>query len=309
MPTKHTTSASTSVTARLNGDVGVVGVNDDWVVVMWVVLGAVFVCAFVCAFVVFVVNIILLPPYDYAFWAGWNNGLSGYNRWNFSVSDEGILRAKGAEISGTITATSGSFTGTINASSGTIGGFTIGEHSIMRLNPTDPDGQNNSLIGMSDGRQYAYAFWAGYNETNTGGTSRWNFSVQNNGKLTATNADISGTINATSGSFTGVISASTISGSTISGTTITGGTISGTTIKMTENNGYIQFGDGCFLTYTNNYGGSDNIDHIKLELSDGTYISLNSLSDTLIVHGNLIVEGNIQCSSSMWTTGTHISNI
>ena len=56
---------------------------------------------------------------------------------------------------------------------------------------------------------------------------KWNA----NGDLTASNANITGAINATSGSFKGTISASTITGSTINGGTITGASITGGTIS------------------------------------------------------------------------------
>ena len=56
---------------------------------------------------------------------------------------------------------------------------------------------------------------------------KWNA----NGDLTASNANITGAINATSGTFKGTISASTITGSTISGGTIKGASISGNTIS------------------------------------------------------------------------------
>lgn len=59
------------------------------------------------------------------------------------------------------------------------------------------------------------------------------FYVDKDGNLTATSATITGEINATSGTFSGTITASgTISGGTISGATVSGSTISGGTIKI-----------------------------------------------------------------------------
>lgn len=57
-----------------------------------------------------------------------------------------------------------------------------------------------------------------------------NFIVDTNGNVTARIGTFSGTINATSGTFSGNITASNMSGSTISGTEIKGGTITGSTI-------------------------------------------------------------------------------
>lgn len=84
-------------------------------------------------------------------------------------------------LTGTIYATAGSFSGTITSSSGTIGGFTIGANTLASTN-------NN--VGISSvSTTGELAFWAGSN-----------FGVTNQGILTASNATISGSITATSGS-------------------------------------------------------------------------------------------------------------
>ena len=98
------------------------------------------------------------------------------------ITPDGKLKATGAEITGNITATSGSFTGTVNANAGTftnvdiksgkIGGLTLASNSIK--------------------------------------SSNGNFSVTSGGKLTATDAIITGNITATSGSFTGAITATSL---------------------------------------------------------------------------------------------------
>ena len=98
------------------------------------------------------------------------------------ITPDGKLKATGAEITGNITATSGSFTGTVNANAGTftnvdiksgkIGGLTLASNSIK--------------------------------------SSNGNFSVTSGGKLTATDAIITGNITATSGSFTGAINATSL---------------------------------------------------------------------------------------------------
>ena len=91
---------------------------------------------------------------------------------SFIVTPSGGLTATGANITGTITATSGSFKGTITASSGSIGGFNISENGLVsgyvKITPTILTYGNN-------------------------------FKVDSDGKLTASGADLSGKISATSG--------------------------------------------------------------------------------------------------------------
>ena len=87
-----------------------------------------------------------------------------------SITTDGKLTATGVEISGTITATSGTFTGTVNANSGTF---------------TNVDIQSGNIGGLKL-------------SSNSITSSNGNFSVTSGGKLTATDADISGNINAES---------------------------------------------------------------------------------------------------------------
>ena len=104
------------------------------------------------------------------------------SQYSAEITPDGKLKATGAEITGNITATSGSFTGTVNANAGTftnvdiksgkIGGLTLASNSIK--------------------------------------SSNGNFSVTSGGKLTATDAIITGNITATSGSFTGAINATSL---------------------------------------------------------------------------------------------------
>lgn len=68
----------------------------------------------------------------------------------------------------------------------------------------------------------------GANNSNIGGAP---FRVYDDGYFVATNANITGNITATRGTFTGTISGSKISGSEISGGSIKGGYISGGTIS------------------------------------------------------------------------------
>ena len=106
----------------------------------------------------------------------------GDTKVNASISTSGKLTATGAEITGVITATSGSFTGTINANAGTF---------------TNVDIQSGKIGGLTLA-------------SNSIKSSNGNFSVTSGGKLTATDAIISGNITATSGSFTGAITATSL---------------------------------------------------------------------------------------------------
>jgi len=104
-------------------------------------------------------------------------------------------------FTGNLSGASGTFSGEISATTGDIGGWKITSGSLV--SPT-----NNS--GMSSG-----ATWAFY----TGGAvpASAPFRVSHSGNLYANNADIKGKIEATSGSFTGTITAAT---GTIGGWTI-----------------------------------------------------------------------------------------
>lgn len=94
------------------------------------------------------------------------------------ISPSGVLNATGANITGTVT-----------ASSGTIGGFTIGSASLYT-------GTSPNIVGIIPA---SLPFFAG--ATDNIGTSA-KFKVTNAGALTATGANISGAITATSGTFT-----------------------------------------------------------------------------------------------------------
>lgn len=129
------------------------------------------------------------------------------------VSKEGLLTARNALIYGTVYATDGEFTGTVNATAGGhIGGWYIGGDYIqgeyvdgnityttysLTLN-SNPTINGNWIEAVCEGQD---------------GTIETRFSVSGQGVLNATGADIAGTINATSGSFTnGTISDLTITG-------------------------------------------------------------------------------------------------
>lgn len=88
---------------------------------------------------------------------------------------------------GTLTAVNGNFTGTINATGGKIANFTIDSEYIQNSSKT---------IGF--GTSANWAFWAGGNTLET-----VKFRVDSSGNLYAISANISGTINATSGKISG----------------------------------------------------------------------------------------------------------
>ena len=154
----------------------------------------------------------------------------------FRVTPAGVLTANNATITGTINATSGTFTGTLSGANGsftgtlTTGSVRVGNEAIssgssekgISIQASGLSQWNNAWIQRADNSVY---FRAGnstrYILLDTSGTNEIkfpNFSVDNDGSITATNANITGEINATSGS--------------ISGNLITGGTISGTAIDI-----------------------------------------------------------------------------
>ena len=109
------------------------------------------------------------------------------------------LNVNAAKVNGTLTAATID-AGNINA--GTLTGMTINGGSLT--------------IGYSGFGDTKYAM------------------IDEYGKLTCSGADISGTINATDGSFSGTITSASISSSTITGTTIRGNTITGGSITCND---------------------------------------------------------------------------
>ncbi len=146
----------------------------------------------------------------------------------FTVDSEGALSATGAKISGNITATSGSFfsgelkaatgsfSGNITATGGTIAGWKIGTGAPGL--PATATAIYNEMTG-EDGTKYSIGMQSNFYSTDyinfyvrsqKKGSSGWEdiFYVKNNGKLKAINAEIEGTISASS------ISASSITNGT-----------------------------------------------------------------------------------------------
>ena len=169
------------------------------------------------------------------------NGIRQYESDTANVTiTNGVLTAKGVNITGSITATSGKITGNLE-----IGGsltHTSGNYAV-------------TLRGVQSVASYGVF----YITDKSSGTNTYPFIVNGDGSFTATKATITGTITATSGTIggctisngklsvpstyisgkitasqintTGLI-AENISGTTISGKTIRGGTISGSTITI-----------------------------------------------------------------------------
>ena len=143
---------------------------------------------------------------NWAFWAG--DG-------RFSVNQDGHVYAEDAYIEGEI-----------QAARGMIGNWIISDGNLSNGIPFTGE-ENSSSAGMGT---YGtdWAFWSGNGR----------FSVKNNGKLRATEAEISGTVNANNGTFNGIVNAtsgvfesiivrnSDIANSSLSGSagTIDGGT-------------------------------------------------------------------------------------
>lgn len=143
----------------------------------------------------------------------------------------GDVYADNGYFRGTIEATNSTFSGTITANAGEIGGFTIRNNSIETTGLKLYSNQNgNSLIEVENINIGTGAKITDYLQIgnlklldpikNSNYVMKLDndgikFSLDNNGNLIATNANISGVINASSGTFSGDIVAATISASTI----------------------------------------------------------------------------------------------
>ena len=132
--------------------------------------------------------------------------------------------------------------GSITATGGTIGGWTLASNRLS-------SGTGNAYVGLDSTGSGTYSIWAGNSSASSAP-----FRVARDGTLTATNANISGTITATSGTFrnctitdscsvpsstlTGTLSteripnlsASKITSGTMSGNRILGGSINASSI-------------------------------------------------------------------------------
>ena len=151
----------------------------------------------------------------------------------FKVSSAGLLQASNAVIYGSI-----------YASSGKIGGYTISSASNTGTTANGGHAYTTSFYGHSGDGTYEYEVGLKSDATSTSGSGNlafyvkritagaaWStatnvFYVTHAGALYAQNANITGTVNATSGSFTGTITTSNI--------TATGGKIGGFNLNQNQ---------------------------------------------------------------------------
>ena len=133
---------------------------------------------------------------------------------NFIVTNLGKLYATGATISGKITASTGQI-GSWNI--GKIGNYTDSLFSTPKWNPDDkksystilrkPVGQNSVVIGVrqaeGESEKEEDAPFYDSSKWNSDSGGKWIFQVTQSGSLTATKANITGTITATGGSIGG----------------------------------------------------------------------------------------------------------
>lgn len=116
------------------------------------------------------------------------NGIRQYASFNaYTNITNGILTAKGANITGTIS------TDNITATGGTIGGWNIDKRSLY----ADYDIYRAYIQAPASATDWVFS---AQSKSNSGDGYNGEFIVRANGKLTAKNADISGTITANSGS-------------------------------------------------------------------------------------------------------------
>jgi hypothetical protein len=163
-------------------------------------------------------------------------GATTYAAAPFKVSSTGSLTANSGTFSGNLSSAGGTFTGTLSVGSVRVGNEAINSGSPEKgisISGAGLTQWDNAWIQRSDNSVY---FKAGnttrYIQLDTSGNNEIefpNFSVNNDGSIVATNADITGRITATSG--------------TISGDLVTGGTIKGTSIDI-GNGTFIVTSDG-----------------------------------------------------------------
>jgi hypothetical protein len=176
----------------------------------------------------------------------------------FRVTPAGAVTATNATITGAITATSGSFTGSITSSSGTIGGWTLGATSLT-------SGSGVNTRGVDSGGTNP-AFYAG-----SATPASAPFRVTAAGALTATNADMTGSLSAGSGAVT----------INSNGITITAGAGTEDQIKWSDGS-HIESSTG---TLNVEAGGGN----LTLE---GNGITLNAGTDVILVLDHIVPNTN-----------------
>lgn len=248
-----------------------------------------------------------------------------YNTGNGIYFDEtGKFKIKGATgslafdgsdlyISGNVNARSGQFTGSISAqhitaSIGNIGGFILSASSIT-------DSVAASSVGMTTG---ATAFFAG-GDNATGGNAK--FFVTSTGSVFAQAASITGDIRATSGQFTGSISAQHITASTgsVGGWGLSASTLSGNNVSLNSASGSLVLGSGQNIaalssTDTNRiWAGSAVSTTAPFKVSSTGFLTANGASITGnidaqsgVISGNLVVTGKFYAASAIATAGQRV---
>lgn len=261
----------------------------------------------------------------------------------FTVDSEGTLSATGAKISGDITATSGSFSGELKAATGSFSGSitatdgTIAGWKIGTGAPGLPATATAIYNEMTEnGTKYSIGMQSNFSSTGNinfyvrsqkKNSSDWEdiFYVKNNGKLKAINAEIKGTISASSISASSITNGTYGAGSTgfsltsdgqlyASGATIygaihaTSGSFSGSiTAKSGSIAGwnigtgskYMENSDMLYYTYNNgnsevgfNPKSTGEVFYIRKFSSSGDY-NVISFSKT----GSIYTENDINCKS------------
>lgn len=172
-----------------------------------------------------------IPPVTSTYFKVGNN--DKYVEWNGStLTIKGTLSGVDGTFSGTLSSAGGIFSGSLSAASGTFGSYITAGSTQIGKNVRDTADHNGIALDSGswnnawvrrggDGSVY---FRAGSStkyiqiDTQSGATNAIvfpNFSVDNNGSITATSANITGTINSSSGTIGGF----TLGGSTLSAST------------------------------------------------------------------------------------------
>lgn len=236
----------------------------------------------------------------------------------FLISDAGLLTANNAIITGQVSATSGAIGGilignnniastngnfsvtdggVLTAKSGTVGGWTLGNDYLS-------SGSDTSYVAINSApaAKNAYAMWAG-NAT----AANAPFSVTKAGALKATNADISGSITASSITLTGTatIPAAKISG-TITATNIeaTSGSVGGFTIGSDSLNSSGNWGSVSLGSNGNITLGGTNV-NTYLSPSGFSIVKSNVVTTSLASNGS----GKLAGGNITWNADGNITTL
>jgi len=139
----------------------------------------------------------------------------------FRVTTAGALTATNATITGNITATSGSFTGSITANSGSIGGWTI-DSSTLFTGTKDVSGYTTTGISI--------------NGSGNGSFHSKNFYIDTNGA-----AFFKGALSGASGTFSGTLTAESVSAANIKADAVTASSLQ---VSSNTSNSSSMFFDG-----------------------------------------------------------------